>query len=116
MSTLTASLRPSKRNIWAWFLAVAAFLTVLYVAVPPFKGYAALINLIGLMSPVAIGAAIVMHRPKAVLAWSLLLLGRGGVDVARWPSLVSYLERMRSRPQVKAAIDHEMQLRKTVTV
>jgi glutathione S-transferase len=50
----------------------------------------------------------------AYLAWSLLLLGRGGVDVARWPSLVSYLERMQSRPQVKAAIDHEMQLRKSM--
>ncbi|HTO66661.1 MAG TPA: glutathione binding-like protein [Bradyrhizobium sp.] len=49
------------------------------------------------------------------LAWSLLLLGRGGVDVARWPSLTHYLERIRTRPQVKAAIDHEMQLRKTVT-
>ncbi|MBV8920072.1 glutathione binding-like protein [Bradyrhizobium sp.] len=49
------------------------------------------------------------------LAWSLLLLGRGGVDVARWPSLVSYLDRIRSRPAVKTAIEHEMQLRKTLT-
>jgi glutathione S-transferase len=48
------------------------------------------------------------------LAWSLLLLGRAGVDVARWPSLTGYLERIQSRPQVKAAIDHEMQLRKTM--
>ncbi len=43
----------------------------------------------------------------AYLAWSLLLLGRGGVDVATWPSLVDYLARMQARPQVKAAIDHE---------
>jgi glutathione S-transferase len=49
----------------------------------------------------------------AYLAWSLLLLGRGGVDVATWPSLVDYLARMQARPQVKAAIDHEMELRKT---
>ena len=48
------------------------------------------------------------------LAWSLLLLGRGGVDVARWPQLTRYLERVRTRPQVKAAIEHEMQLRKTL--
>jgi glutathione S-transferase len=48
----------------------------------------------------------------AYLAWSLLLLGRGGVDVASWPSLVDYLARMQARPQVKAAIDHEMELRK----
>ena len=50
----------------------------------------------------------------AYLTWSLLLLGRGGVDVAQWPSLVGYLARMQERPQVKAAIDIEMQLRKTV--
>jgi glutathione S-transferase len=51
----------------------------------------------------------------AYLAWSLLLLKRGGVDVANWPSLVDYLARMQARPQVKAAVDHEMELRKTVT-
>jgi glutathione S-transferase len=50
----------------------------------------------------------------AYLTWSLLLLGRGGVDIAEWPSLVSYLARMQERPQLKAAIDTEMQLRKTV--
>jgi glutathione S-transferase len=52
----------------------------------------------------------------AYLAWSLLLLGRGGVDVSDWPSLVDYLARMQARPQVKAAIDHEMELRKTLKV
>jgi glutathione S-transferase len=46
----------------------------------------------------------------AYLAWSLLLLGRGGVDVATWPSLVDYLARVQARPQVKAAIDHELEL------
>ena len=50
----------------------------------------------------------------AYLAWSLLLLGRGGVDVASWPSLVDYLARMQARPQVKAAIDQEMELWKKV--
>ena len=30
--------------------------------------------------------------------------------------LVDYLTRMQARPQVKAAIDHEMALRKTVVV
>ena len=52
----------------------------------------------------------------AYLAWALLLLGRGGVDVAQWPSLVSYLGRIRERPQVKAAIETEQQLRKTLAV
>ncbi|HLZ06556.1 MAG TPA: glutathione binding-like protein [Bradyrhizobium sp.] len=46
------------------------------------------------------------------LTWSLLLLKRGGVDIAAWPSLVDYVARMQARPHVKAAIDHEMALRK----
>jgi glutathione S-transferase len=50
----------------------------------------------------------------AYLTWSLLLLGRGGVDVGEWPSLVAYLARMQARPAVKEAIAHEMELRKTV--
>jgi glutathione S-transferase len=60
---------------------------------------------------------LVGHRftvADAYLAWSLLLLGRGGVDIARWPSLTRYLERIQTRPQVKAAIHCEMALRKTV--
>jgi glutathione S-transferase len=52
----------------------------------------------------------------AYFGWSLLLLGRAGVDVAQWPSLVAYLERFQARPQVKAAIGIEMQLRKTTAV
>ena len=50
----------------------------------------------------------------AHLGWALLLLGRAGVDVAQWPSLVAYLERFQARPQVKSAIGIEMQLRKTI--
>jgi glutathione S-transferase len=52
----------------------------------------------------------------AYLTWALLLLGRGGIDVKEWPSLVSYLERMQARPPVKAAIETETALRKTLTV
>ena len=44
------------------------------------------------------------------LAWALLLLRRGGVDVGNWPSLVDYLARIQARPQVKAAIETEMAL------
>src|SRR5207253_7271731 len=50
------------------------------------------------------------------LTWSLPLLGRGGVDIAQWPSLGSYVARMQERPQLKAAVDIEMRLRKTVRV
>jgi glutathione S-transferase len=50
------------------------------------------------------------------LAWSLLLLGRGGVDIAEWPSLTGYLARMQERAAVRCAIAQEMELRKTVKV
>ena len=49
----------------------------------------------------------------AYLTWSLLLLKFGGVDVADWPSLVNYVDRMLQRPQVKHAIDLEQQMRVT---
>jgi glutathione S-transferase len=50
----------------------------------------------------------------ALLAWALLLLRPAGVDVAQWPSLSAYLERMQSRPAVKDAIATEMALQKTL--
>jgi glutathione S-transferase len=50
----------------------------------------------------------------AYLGWSLLLLGRGGVDIAQWPSLVSYLAGIQQRPHVRAAIETEQQIRKTL--
>jgi glutathione S-transferase len=52
----------------------------------------------------------------AYFGLALLLLGHAGVDVAQWPALVAYLERFQARPQVKAAIGIEMQLRKTTAV
>ncbi|WP_426419102.1 glutathione binding-like protein [Bradyrhizobium genosp. A] len=51
----------------------------------------------------------------AHLTWALLLLRPAGVDVAQWPSLSAYLERMQARPVVRDAIAIEMALRKTVT-
>ena len=50
----------------------------------------------------------------AHLAWSLLLLGRTGVDLAQWPALVAYRDRIQARAQVRAAIGIEMQLLKTM--
>ncbi len=50
----------------------------------------------------------------AHLTWALLLLRPAGVEVAQWPSLSAYLERMQARPAVKAALATEMALRKTV--
>ncbi|GGI23356.1 glutathione binding-like protein [Bradyrhizobium guangdongense] len=50
----------------------------------------------------------------AHLAWALLLLRPAGVDIALWPPLVAYLERMQARPAVRDAIATEMALRKTM--
>ena len=50
----------------------------------------------------------------AHLAWALLLLRPAGVDIAQWPSLSTYLERMQARPAVQEAIATEMALRKTM--
>src|SRR3954447_5114422 len=52
----------------------------------------------------------------AHLAWALLLLRPAGVDIAQWPSLSAYLERLQARPAVRDAIATEMALRKTVAV
>ncbi|MDA9434940.1 glutathione binding-like protein [Bradyrhizobium sp. CCBAU 51627] len=50
----------------------------------------------------------------AHLTWALLLLRPAGVDIAPWPTLVAYLERMQARPAVRDAIATEMALRKTM--
>lgn len=50
----------------------------------------------------------------AHFTWALLLLRPAGVDIAQWPSLSAYLERMQARPAVREAIATEMALRKTM--
>lgn len=50
----------------------------------------------------------------AHLTWALLLLRPAGVDIAQWPALSAYLERMQARPAVREAIATEMALRKTM--
>ena len=50
----------------------------------------------------------------AHLTWALLLLRPAGVDIAQWPSLSAYLERMQARPAVRDAIATEVALRKTM--
>ena len=72
------------RGTWFWYLVAMTCLTALYVLVPPFKGNAALINLIGLTSPIAIAVGIRMHRPKATLAWLLLLFGQSLYVAGDW--------------------------------
>ncbi|TQF37673.1 glutathione S-transferase [Bradyrhizobium sp. UNPF46] len=50
----------------------------------------------------------------AHLTWALLLLRPAGLDIAQWPSLSAYLERMQARPAVREAVATEMALRKNL--
>ena len=65
-----------RSSLWAWYLAAMAGLTGLYLFVPPFKGYAAVINFIGLCAVVAIAVGMWIHRPRASAAWLLILVGQ----------------------------------------
>jgi glutathione S-transferase len=49
----------------------------------------------------------------AHLTWALLLFRPAGLDITQWPPLIAYLERMRARPKVQAAIETEMELYRT---
>jgi diguanylate cyclase (GGDEF)-like protein/PAS domain S-box-containing protein len=60
---------------WAIYLVVMTVVTGAYLFVPPFEGYAVLVNVIGVASLAAIGIGIRLHS-RARLAWSLLLLGQ----------------------------------------
>ena len=74
--TAAARLLPGKQTLWAWYIVVLGGLLAAYLFVPPFKGYAIVVNVIGVSSLLAIATGIAIHRPKARLAWSLLLVGQ----------------------------------------
>jgi diguanylate cyclase (GGDEF)-like protein/PAS domain S-box-containing protein len=65
-----------RRTAWAWYLAAMAALVAAYLFVPPLKGYAVVVNVIGLASPLAIWAGMRLHGAEAKLAWRLLLVGQ----------------------------------------
>ncbi len=65
-----------RRNVWMWFAGAMALLTVLYQLVPPFKGQAAVINVIGVAAIAAIAIGVSLHKPRARLAWTLLFAGQ----------------------------------------
>jgi diguanylate cyclase (GGDEF)-like protein/PAS domain S-box-containing protein len=63
-------------TVWVWYLACAAALAGAYLLVPPFRGNPVMINVVGLLSLVAIGAGVRMHRPALRAAWIFLLVGQ----------------------------------------
>ena len=72
-SRLTAA--TDRRHLWWTFFVFGAFVTGLYVFVPPLKGSPLVINGLGLYGLVAMVAGIRMYRPRAQLAWWLFVLG-----------------------------------------
>jgi glutathione S-transferase len=44
------------------------------------------------------------------LIWALVLIGFAKVDLARWPALSAYVERVRQRPHVAAAVSLEWEM------
>ena len=74
--TAVSRAMPGRSTIWAWYVAAMTVVVGLYVFVPPFKGYAVLVNVIGVASVVAIAAGVMLHGAKAKVAWTLLLVGQ----------------------------------------
>src|SRR5438105_13018267 len=66
----------AREHAWAAYLAVATFVTCLYLFMPGIAGNGPLINLLGLSGVVAIVAGIRMHRPRARAAWWLFAAGQ----------------------------------------
>ena len=64
------------KHAWACYLALMAALIGAYLFVPPFKGYAVVVNVIGVASLVAIGGGMLMNGSRARLAWGLMLGGQ----------------------------------------
>jgi diguanylate cyclase (GGDEF)-like protein/PAS domain S-box-containing protein len=60
---------------WQLYLLGGAAFTSLYALVPPFKGSAPVINLLGLSGLIAMVVGIRRNRPQARLAWWLCVFG-----------------------------------------
>jgi diguanylate cyclase (GGDEF)-like protein/PAS domain S-box-containing protein len=65
----------AKRWGWLAYVAVAAFVALLYAAVPPFAGSGPVFNLLGLSPAIAIVAGVRMHRPHSVAPWYWVAAG-----------------------------------------
>ena len=87
-----ARARASLAHIWVAYVTVGALLTLAYLFAPHLKGNGPLINLLGLSSSLAIVAGVLMHKPRAWVAWLLLACGQllffaGDVYTYSYPKL-----------------------------
>ena len=65
-----------RERAWILYLTVQAAMLAAYLFIPPFKGYAVMVNAIGVASLVAIAAGVFLHGAQARVAWGLILLGQ----------------------------------------
>ncbi len=71
------SLPDGRRRLWLAYLVVGAAATALYVSVPPFKGSAPFLNLLGLSGVLAVAFGTRLNRPKFKLPWWCFVAGLG---------------------------------------
>ncbi|HEY7831002.1 MAG TPA: EAL domain-containing protein [Solirubrobacteraceae bacterium] len=71
------SASPARPHAWQIYLALGALGAFLYELVPPFKGYAPLLNLMGLSAVIAVVVGIRRNRPSYSLPWWLFAIGLG---------------------------------------
>ncbi|HEY0417084.1 MAG TPA: PAS domain S-box protein, partial [Gaiellaceae bacterium] len=74
--TTASRLRPGRSNAWALYLVAMGLLIGAYLFVPPFKGYALVVNAIGIASLAAIAWGVFANRSRARLAWGLMIAGQ----------------------------------------
>jgi diguanylate cyclase (GGDEF)-like protein/PAS domain S-box-containing protein len=86
-------LRPGAHNAWAYYLAAMGLLVAAYLFVQPFKGYAVVVNIVGVGSVFAMLVGIRIHGVGTRPAWTLLVLGQtlyvaGDVYTYTYPELL----------------------------
>ncbi|HEY7952783.1 MAG TPA: EAL domain-containing protein [Solirubrobacteraceae bacterium] len=67
----------ARPHAWQIYLALGAVGAFLYELVPPFKGYAPLLNLMGLSAVIAVVVGVRRNKPAYALPWWLFALGLG---------------------------------------
>jgi diguanylate cyclase (GGDEF)-like protein/PAS domain S-box-containing protein len=86
-------LRPTPRTVWVHYSVAMGLLILAYLFVPPFKGYAVVVNVVGFGAVAAMVAGIRLHHPNARAAWTLLVIGQflyvaGDVYTYTYPDLL----------------------------
>jgi diguanylate cyclase (GGDEF)-like protein/PAS domain S-box-containing protein len=67
----------ARPHAWQIYLALGAVGAFLYELVPPFKGYAPLLNLMGLSAVIAVVVGVRRNKPGYALPWWLFAVGLG---------------------------------------